>query len=94
MTISSSQHLLIRHFLSKSLSGVWERLEKGRMAHNVSNVLLIFLTSCILIHTPVFSFSNILTTARINFFSYSYKVSLSGLMAQSLSSLEFKCSIK
>ena len=28
-------------FSSKTLHGVWERLEKGRKAHNVSNVLLI-----------------------------------------------------
>ena len=67
MTISSSQHLLIRHFLSKSLSGVWERLERGRMAHNVSNVLLIFIMSCI--HTPtVFLFSHKLTYAQSNQF--------------------------
>ena len=29
-------------FSSKTLHGVWERLEKGRKAHNVSNVLLIY----------------------------------------------------
>ena len=38
-------------FSSKTLHGVWERLEKGRKAHNVSNVLLIcilFFLFCLL----------------------------------------------
>ena len=38
-------------FSSKTLHGVWERLEKGRKAHNVSNVLLIhssFFSACFL----------------------------------------------